>query len=328
MQLAKQHRPGKTVPACLWGSGAFNICYRVRYDEGPDIIIRFAALGRAILRREKEYFDTCSEVFGHGICWACPYIIMSFLEGVPLSLLLKDPSAGGRPVLNPQISDQSLKRAYREMAAVIVELSRYEFDSIVRPLTLNMNELMVSANLPEEAFPSHTFKSSTEYFEALAMQHLSHLRLQQRDAVSNEEDCRKKFTARCLFLDITRKLSTEHPQGPFRLYCDDFRPSNVLIELDPFRVSGVIDWEFTYAAPAEMRWPKDWEGDLDLFLAHYLPRLCLFLKRLSPRIEDSMKTGLFFTSLDDRIELLNPEEKQEMAELVDLKTGQLCYPGH
>lgn len=404
MQLAKKHRPGETVSACLWKSGAFNICYRVRYDDGPDVIVRFAALGRSILRREKVQVEvatmkyirnttsiTVPEVFGSGICWAGPYIVMSFLEGVPLSQLLKDPSIKGRPVLSPRMSDRSLKRAYREMAALILELSKHEFDSIGaleenergffiarRPLTFNMNELMVSANLPEEAFPSHTFKSATDYFKALARQHLLHLRLQQRDAVSSEEDCRRKFTARCLFLDITKKVCAEHHQGPFRLYCDDFRPSNVLIDLDASRVSGVIDWEFTYAAPAEFTYvapwwlllqsPEDWEGDLNQFLIHYFPRLRAFLEvlshhenklieqhllsesqRLSTRMEHSMETGLFwvclaaryssmfdeiywtfidhryygtFTSLDDRIQLLDQGRQQEMNELVRLKTDQ------
>ncbi|KAE8348270.1 kinase-like protein [Aspergillus coremiiformis] len=362
MQLAKKHRPGETVSACLWKSGAFNICYRVRYKDGPDVILRFAALGRAILRREKVQNEV-PEVFGSGICWAGPYIVMSFLEGMPLSQLLKDPSREGRPVLNPQISNRSLKRAYREMAMLILELSKHEFNSIGaleenkrgifiarRPLTFNMNELMVSANLPEK----------------------------QRDSVSSEEDCRKKFTARCLFLNITKELCAEHSQGPFRLYCDDFRPSNVLIDLSTSRVSGVIDWEFTYAAPAEFTYvapwwlllqsPEDWESDLNQFLIRYFPRLRTFLEvlcnyenklieqqllsesqRLSPRMEHSMETGLFwvclaaryssmfdeiywtfidsqyygtFTSLDDRIQLLDQEQQHEMNELVKLKTDQ------
>jgi hypothetical protein len=237
---------------------------------------------------------------------------------------------------------------------------------------------MVSANLPEHIFPSRTLKSATDYFKALAMQHLLHLRLQERDAVSSEDDCRRKFIARCLFLDITKKLCTEHPLEPFRLYCDDFRPSNVLVDLDTSRVSGVIDWEFTYAAPAEFTWvapwwlllqsPEDWEGDLNLFLTRYSPRLRAFLgvlsehenklieqqllsesQRLSPRMQDSMETGLFwvclaaryssmfdeicwtsidhryygaFTSLDDRIQLLDQEQQQEMDELVRLKPSQ------
>jgi hypothetical protein len=32
---------------------------------------------------------------------------------------------------------------------------------------------MVSANLPEEAFPSHTLRTATGYFKALVIQHLS-----------------------------------------------------------------------------------------------------------------------------------------------------------
>lgn len=124
MHLAKKHRPGTTVSACLWKSGAFNICYRVRYDQGPDIVVRFASLGRAILRREKVQNEVATmkylrcttsipvpEVLGSGTCWAGPYIVMSFLEGMPLSQLLADPSAEGRPVLNSQISDRSLRQA-------------------------------------------------------------------------------------------------------------------------------------------------------------------------------------------------------------------------
>ncbi|PLB47590.1 hypothetical protein P170DRAFT_496393 [Aspergillus steynii IBT 23096] len=286
------------------------------------------------------------EVLGSGICWAGPYIVMSFLEGMPLSQLLADPSTEGRPVLNPQIRDRSLKQAYGEIAVLILELSKCEFEAVGaleenegrfsitrRPLTFNMNELMASANLPEEAFPSHTFRSAADYFEALAMQHFSHPRLQQRDAVSSEEDCRKKFTARCLFLDITKRLCTENSQGPFRLYCDDFRPSNILIHLDTasraLRVSGAIDWEFTYAAPAEFTYvapwwlllqsPEDWEGGLNEFLARYMPRLRVFLEvlsdredrlieqgvlsetqRLSHRMEHSMESGLFWVCLAAR----------------------------
>ncbi|RAH65646.1 phosphotransferase family protein [Aspergillus aculeatinus CBS 121060] len=390
MQLAKKHRPGKTKSACLWRSG----CH---------CSFRFPWIGRAILRREKVENEVATmkyirhttsiavpEVFGSGICWAGPYIVKSFLEGVPLSQILKDPSIEGRPVLNPQISDRSLEWAYHQMATVILELSKHEFDSIGalagedrgfslarRPLTFNMNELMASANLPEEVFPSQPFRSATDYFEALAMQHLSHLRLQQRDAVYSEEDCRRKFTARCLFLNLMKKIFPQHRQGPFRLYCDDFRPSNVLVDRDTSRVSGVIDWEFTYAAPAEftcvapwwllLQSPEDWEGDLNQFLNRYYPRLHVFLKvlgdyenkltqqhllsesqRLSPRMQHSMDTGLFwvclaaryssmfdeiywafidhryygtFTSLDDRIRLLNQEQQRDMNELVRHKTG-------
>lgn len=255
MRFATKHRPSKTLAACPWKSGAFNICYRVKYEDGLHDIVRFAALGRAILRIEKVQNEVATmkyirqntsisvpEVLGSGIYWAGPYIFMPFLEGETLSELIKDRSKEGRPALNPQMSGLS------EMAYVVLELSKPEFDAIGaleeneshfsvarRPLTFNMNELMVSANLPEEAFPSHTFRSATDYFEPLAMQNLLRPRLQQRDAVDSEEDCRKKYTARCLLLNVTKKLCAEHPQGSLRLYCDDFRPSNVMIDLETFR---------------------------------------------------------------------------------------------
>jgi hypothetical protein len=114
--------------------------------------------------------------------------------------------------------------------------------------------------------------------------------------------------------------------------------------------------------------PEDWEGDLNLFLTRYTPRLRAFLEvlsyhgskqieqqllsesqRLSSRMKDSMETGLFwvclaaryssmfdeiywtfidhryygtFTSLADRIRLLDKEQQQEMNELVRIKTNQ------
>ncbi|BCR97085.1 aminoglycoside phosphotransferase family protein [Aspergillus luchuensis] len=366
MQLAHKHRPasGKPVSACLWKSGAFNICYRVRYNnnnnEEPDIIIRFATLGRAILRREKVQNEVATmnyirkttsipipEVYASGICWAGPYIIMSAIEGVPLSQLLKNhSSSAGRPVLNPKISNHSLKHAYREMAILVLELSRVEFDSIgaleetehdcfsitKRPLTFNMNELMASANLPLEAFPppSHTFTSSTDYLYSLATQHLLHLRLQQRKpSLTSEEDFQRKLIARYLFLNLTKNLDLTNPQGPFRLYCDDFRPSNVLMNLNTSRVSAVIDWEFTYAAPAEFTYvapwwlllesPEDWEGDLHQFPDRNLPRFNVFLEvlrecedelmgqglllesqRLASRMGESLDNGLFWVCLAAR----------------------------
>ncbi|GAQ41873.1 hypothetical protein AtubIFM56815_000503 [Aspergillus tubingensis] len=286
------------------------------------------------------------EVYASGICWAGPYIIMSFIEGVPLSQLLKDHSVEGRPVLNPQISNHSLKHAYREMAILVLELSRVEFDFIgaleetehdcynitKRPLTFNMNELMASANLPLEAFPppSHTFTSSTDYLYSLATQHLLHLRLQQqKPSITSEEDFQRKLIARYLFLDLTKNLHLTNPQGPFRLYCDDFRPSNVLIDPTTSHVSAVIDWEFTYAAPAEFTYvapwwlllqsPEDWEGDLHQFLDRYIPRFYVFLEvlrecedelmgqgllsesqRLSPRMGESLDNGLFWVCLAAR----------------------------
>ncbi|KAH8425249.1 uncharacterized protein LDX57_003005 [Aspergillus melleus] len=183
-----------------------------------------------------------------------------------------------------------------------------------------MNELMASANIPEHVFPPprHTFSYSStspstpssptiSYFQELATQHLHHLKHQQRNSTTSASDCRRKYTARCLFLDIvTNKLhlhlnqnrDPSNPSAPkqkegFKLYCDDLRPSNVLINTRTGKISGVIDWEFTYGAPSEfttvapwwllLQSPEDWEDDLHLFLNRYRPRLKLFLEILKKR---------------------------------------------
>lgn len=134
--------------------------------------------------------------------------------------------------------------------------------------------------------------------------------------------------ARPLFRKIVPGILREHRYGPFRLYCDDFRPSNVLIDLQNLHITGVVDWEFTYAAPTEFTYiapwwlllqsPEDWESDLQEFLERFMPRLRLFLEalrecederakeedgvpadsqRLSSRMERSVDTGLFWVCL-------------------------------
>ena len=342
--------------ACQWRNGAFNVCYRVEYEDGFEGIVRFAALGKTIFRTEKVHNELAvmkylaqqtsipvPQVFGKGNCWAGPYIVMAFIEGDLLSNYLKDPLKKGRPVLNSQISDRSLKIAYREMAQLVLELSKPQFPRIgaleqdesgawtvtKRPLTFNMNELATSANYPPEEFPAKSFGSATEYFETLALQHLCHLRTQRNDAIIDDADCRKKYLARCLFQKVARDISVEHHHGPFRLYCDDFRPSNIIVDKTKVCVAAAIDWEFAYVAPAEFTYvapwwlllqsPEDWEHDLTEFVARYTPRLHLFLEalgeceaekvgngtlldsqRLSGRMRKSMEDGLFWFCLAAR----------------------------
>ncbi|RFU24944.1 hypothetical protein B7463_g11393, partial [Scytalidium lignicola] len=102
-------------------------CYRVKYEDNTNVIVRFAALGRVIFRQEKvgnevtvlQYLRQHTqipvpEVYGAGTCWAGPYIVMAFVEGDLLSNVFKDPlKKEGRPVVNPRISDRALKIAYR-----------------------------------------------------------------------------------------------------------------------------------------------------------------------------------------------------------------------
>ncbi|MCJ1309526.1 hypothetical protein MMC25_003186 [Agyrium rufum] len=319
---------------------------------------------------------------------------MEFVEGDLLSNILKDPlKKEGRPGLNPNISDRALRVAYREMANLVLDLSRPQFPRIgslgsqsenfavtKRPLTFNMNEISTFTNLPPSALPKSIFATAKDYFLCLVEQHFAKLRLQRNDAISGEADCNRKHVARCLFRRIIREKTFEYNNGPFRLFCDDFRPSNVLINIQRLSVAAVIDWEFACAAPAEFTYvapwwlmlqsPEDWDIETDLrgFISRYEPKLSLFLEalracedeqiaqgtlsesqRLSVRMEQLMQNGMFwiclaaryssmfddicwtflderffgcFTNIEDRMLLLDEDEKTEMSSLYQIKLDQ------
>lgn len=229
------------------------------------------------------------------------------------------------------------------LAKLLLELSKPEFPKIgalqenangefvvaKRPFTFSMNELSTLGNIPRHAFPQTTFESTSDYFESLASQHMSHLLLQRNDAIVDQADCHKKFVARCLFRKVIKRIQFKNNNGPFHLFCDDFRPSNVLVDIKNVRVSAVVDWEFTYAAPAQFSYvapwwlllqgPEDWETDLTEFMTRYKPRFYLFLdalraaesemiadgslqdtQRLSHEMEKSIDNGLFWLCLAAR----------------------------
>lgn len=140
--------------------------------------------------------------------------------------------------------------------------------------------------------------------------------------VSNEDDCRNKYVSRQLFLRLARQghLSTfgfaqddwsalaqaaTRPRFPasdgsrsFRLWCDDFRPTNALLNrAEDDKLAAIIDWEFTYAAPAQFvldppLWllfetPEMWKpGDVDEWSKAYAPPLESWLKAMEDQEED------------------------------------------
>nr|ASK38719.1 putative phosphotransferase [Paecilomyces divaricatus] len=355
--LAAKHRGGIPIEAVAYRDGAYNRCYRMTFREGPDAIVRLPILGKVALRREKVNDELCimgyitrntsiplPKVLGSGICAVGPYMVMNFAEGSPLGDYLSAPLPDRTrvAVLEPEISISKLKTAYREMARVLLELSRSRFSRIgaptqntdgawsvyKRPLTYNINELLTYANFPPQDLHKGPFSTANEYFLALAEDHLQHLRTQRNDAVDDEADCKKKYVARCLFRNIARNFSTAYNNGPFSLFCDDLRPSNVLVDSD-LHITSVIDWEYCYAAPLEFTYcspwwlllahPDSWENGFNDFFTQYMPRQKIFLEvlrecedeaaarsavvdspRLSEHMEQSIHNGSFWFCLAAR----------------------------
>ncbi|RFU32980.1 hypothetical protein B7463_g3313, partial [Scytalidium lignicola] len=122
----------------------------------------------------------------------------------------------------------------------------------------------------------------------------------RNDAIDDEADCRKKYVVRYLFLKIARNFWTAtYDHGPFPLYCDDFRPTNIIVESE-LNISGVIDWEYCYAAPVELTYcspwwlllkhPDNWT-DLRSFLEEHLPRHKLFIQVLQDEEHEMIQRG-------------------------------------
>ncbi|KAL4862804.1 hypothetical protein BDV12DRAFT_206984 [Aspergillus spectabilis] len=363
LRLASKHRPGHTAAETsdlIISSSAVN-CF-VKFEDNLCVIVRFA-----IPCSYSSHF--CNEkssdeisvmrylarttiipvpaILDEGTWNRSSYNITQHIKGSPLSNRLR-PSL----LLN---SKPELERVYHCMAQVMLELSKPTFPQIGALVQ----------------FPNKTFTTASEYFTDLATQQLHHLHNQRDTGLLDADDWKEKYIARCMFRPIARTLSTE--PGPFRLYCDDFSPANILVSpddntTDDFTVVGVTNWEFTYVAPNEFTYtapwwllfqtPHGWEQDLLQFQTQETPYLNLFLRvlrscedreiqkgamedsqRLSCRMADSMDNGLFwfclavrksylfddiywtyldrkffapFASLDDRLELLSVEEREDM----------------
>ena len=244
-----------------------------------------------------------------------PFIIMDYIEhDRTMSDALNDPTLtpDESHVLDPTISEQKLEFLYRQMANIVLQLSTLTFlriGSLVqdtdgqfsvsgRPLIQNMNSLLEFTGFTPTLLPSQQYSTSDKWYSALADMHLAQLTFQHNDAVLDEDDARDKYVARQLF----RRLASDgrldsgfemkdnrNSASKFRMYSEDLRPSNVLIDKD-LRVVGVIDWEFAYAAPEQfsfdppwwllLKSPEYWPSGYTPWMEVYEPRLETFLRVL------------------------------------------------
>lgn len=254
-----------------------------------------------------------------------------------------DPS--DTPVLNLDISEHDLKRLYTIMARCVLQLAQPTFSRIGalvetspgtyqvrgRPITLNMSNMVHLSNIPASIFPSEgtTFKAVDEWYLALANMQMATLLFQHNDMVESEDDCRTKYVARQLFRRLAAQgrlsnygfveddwsasskrarptLPAPDGSGSFHLWCDDFRPVNVLIDGDD-QLVGAIDWEFSYAAPTQFildsPWwllldvPEMWDSGIDDWTNIYERRLQTWLAAMeAAEKEMNLESGLLLSA--------------------------------
>lgn len=306
--------------------GSFNICIRIKFnDSDPDAVIRFAKAGVTAFRDEKvkkevEVMKSLRKKttipLPRFIDWGLtgdspqqlgPFIIMEYVEGIHLSDVLKRPTANKqeKEILNPNIDNTMLNVIYRQIADFMLQLYDLDFTHIgaisessegiwsvtERPLTYNMNELVTSGGFPSDQFSTRQFASANEYFKSAAEQHLVHLHT-QRNLATDPEDAQRRYIARHLFQQLAAK-NFINDNGPFKLFCDDLRPANILVNSETLQVTAVLDLEFTNAMPAQFAYDPPWwlllvgpdmwleRGyTMDEFVLQYTPRLNQFLHAL------------------------------------------------
>jgi hypothetical protein len=277
-----------------------------------------------------------------------PFIIMEFMEGENLGDILKKPTPNEADlaILDPDINEAKLNSIFEQLASLILELSRLEFPRIGAiskdeisgewtvtepPLTYDMNEVVSFAGFPAEHFATiPVFDRSSYYFEARAQYLQIHLETQQTAAYDAKDITWGRYVARQCFAKLIPIYGTIDDAGPYRLFCDDMRPSNMLVNPETMEITALLDFEFTNVMPAQFAYDLPWwlilrqpgievsegEAGKQKFLDLFEPRKDQFIHAmervearsaqpageplLSARMRDSWDSGRFWFNLASR----------------------------
>ncbi|KAF0634887.1 hypothetical protein FPSE5266_08300 [Fusarium pseudograminearum] len=323
-----KHKPGKAVELHKPIRGGYNVCYRLDYEDGSSVALRIPIDRPGIQFADEKIMAEVAtmrlvaeqttipvpKIYHFGVATdnplgLGPFIIMDYIEHeCTMSDAMVDPNLapGEDHVLNPNIEEEKLEFFYRQLANILLQLSKIQFDrvgsllqdetgciSVVgRPIIQNMSHLMQFTEAPDAMLPSSPYPDIKSWYTALADMHIAQFTFQHNDAILDEDDARDKFVARLLFRQLVsegRLTSTVDDQQGTRLFLEDFRPSNILVDKN-LHIVGVIDWEYAYAAPTQFSddppwWlflmkPDEWPGAYEPWMNAYEPRLRTFLRVL------------------------------------------------
>lgn len=316
-----------------WHKGSFNVCAEVqRGDSDEHVLIRFAAPGiygpwreekvaseAAVLRYLHDHTSVpVPRVLDSGTESESPrqlgpFLILERMTGVTLTDVLSIPGQGDpeNPFLDPNIDNTRLDYVYEQLAGYLLEMSRLEFPSIgalagtssdrtmviQRPLTYDMNEVVTLGDMSADFFATAPFDRARAYFAARAQSMLVHLGAQRNIARGDDNGAWRLWQARRGLARLAARYTVDSSNaGPFRLFCDDMRPANMLVDPETFRITAILDWEFTNAMPAQYAYDVPWwlllqgaafivaEQGKEAFLRQFVPRKDQFLQAME-RVE-------------------------------------------
>ncbi|KAL1850486.1 hypothetical protein Daus18300_012900 [Diaporthe australafricana] len=151
------------------------------------------------------------------------------------------------------------------------------------------------------------FDRADAYFAACAQYFQTHLEAQRNIAGDDEDLAWRQFIARHCFPKLIPTYGTVDNAGPFRLFCDDLRPTNMLVDPKTLRITAVFDFEFTNVMPAQFAYDVPWwlllqppavwlrDGNMEDFLGLFEPRKDQFIRAVerAEAIPKTLDTGIF-----------------------------------
>lgn len=338
-KLIAKYRMGSPTEMYKILQGGYNVVYRMKFIDGGVAIARFPMPGVVKFPEEKVLAEVATMRYiqehttipvpfvlhcgmsdespdGFG-----PFIIMEWIEHeTDLFERFKTPGLplGTRPILNPELPLERIEHIYSQLADILLQLSRLKLPQIgalsqtaedtwivdQRPLSLQMNELVDRGDFPPEKLLSTSFDTEAAYFDALSLQMLRHFVTQPHYCMNSYLDGRRRFLARHLFRRLVTQgripTNKQANAGPFPLFFDDMRPSNILLSKTD-RIIGVVDWEFVYAAPqgftSSAPWwllmdqPEYWPEDRGPWIDAYTAQLNIFLRCLEAKENEALRQG-------------------------------------
>ncbi|KAF4980844.1 hypothetical protein FZEAL_3242 [Fusarium zealandicum] len=267
--------------------GAYNMSCKVQFENGDKWIVRFPMVGKVINADEKTEIEVATmklirqqttipipEIRAWGLAadntlGIGPFIMMDFIEGTSVDDILQTPDAR---IMRQDISERAIEVLFRQTIDFSLQLQKLDFPHIgsltskstagrggftatihSRPVTKKSHDFVLESGVNVLGPQDEIFASTTEYFHHIVDRDLQHLH-DQPNSVDDERDAREKYIYfNIMKALIPRHVLSSHGMGPFKLVCDDFQPTNMIVNNEEdLKVVAVIDWEWSYTAPAQL----------------------------------------------------------------------------
>ncbi|OBT76811.1 hypothetical protein VF21_04529 [Pseudogymnoascus sp. 05NY08] len=257
-QLASKFRDNRQCYVADLKCGSFNFCIKVMFAEQK---VRAEA---ATMRYIREKTDIpVPTVIAYGMADNNPsgldlFLITTFVKGMLLGEMLKADSLDeqGDKVLRSDIPDSILEVVYRQIADITLELSEHDFDQI-GSLSLNVDDTWSIGSGPL--------------------------------TLNSNELARNTLLAICSGPPFLVSCHGDTTKAPLNFSVTISGRGTNLVD-DSFKITGIIDWEWCYAAPFQFtysppRWlllkePAYWNYNSDDLLGTYLSKLEIFIRIL------------------------------------------------